>query len=135
MHEIAESSRLFEEKDSLYLSCWLLCYDSPIPTNSSVSFVITDKQFVSTSAIRITTRSAFSAARATACKTRRFQTQYGAFVELLDALAGHIASNLRLIEQDLNSLSIEIFSEQKSQQKNKALPQANRSAPRETKPR
>src|ERR1700744_4632511 len=41
MHEIAESSRLFEEKDSLYLSCWLLCYDSPIPVNSSVSFVIT----------------------------------------------------------------------------------------------
>src|ERR1700677_373525 len=35
MHEIAESSRLFEEKDSLYLSCWLPCFDSPIPVNSS----------------------------------------------------------------------------------------------------
>src|ERR1700679_290596 len=47
MQEIAESSRLFEEKNSLYLSCWLLCYDSPIPINSSVSFVITPAQFVS----------------------------------------------------------------------------------------
>jgi magnesium transporter len=120
MHEIAESSRLFEEKDSLYLSCWLLCYDSPIPLNSSVSFVITAKQFVS---IRYSDHHAFRIFQKTRnrLQSRRFQTHYGAFVELLDAMAGHIASTLRLVEQDLNSLSVEIFSEQKAQQKKNKL--------------
>jgi magnesium transporter len=120
MHEIAESSRLFEEKDALYLSCWLLCYDSPIPTNSSVSFVITANQFVS---IRYSDHHAFRIFHKTRnrLQTRKFQTQFGAFVELLDAMAGHIASTLRLVEQDLNSLSVEIFSEQKAQQKKNKL--------------
>ena len=120
MHEIAESSRLFEEKDSLYLSCWLLCYDSPIPINSSVSFVITPSQFVS---IRHSDHHAFRIFQKTRnrLQTRRFQTHYGAFVELLDAMAGHIASTLRLVEQDLNSLSVGIFSEQKAQQQKNKL--------------
>jgi magnesium transporter len=39
------------------------------------------------------------------------------FVDLMDNIAGHIASMLRLVEQDLNSLSVEIFAEQKAQQK------------------
>ena len=34
---------------------------------------------------------------------------------------GHIASNLRLVEQDLNALSIEIFAEQRSQRQRKSL--------------
>jgi len=115
MQEIAESSRLFEEKGALYLSCWVLCFDSPIPLNSSVSFVLTKDQFIS---IRHSDHHGFrifSQSR-NRLQSRRFRSHDEAFVELLDALAGHIASNLRLIEQDLNSLSIEIFSEQKAQQ-------------------
>ena len=120
MHEIAESSRLFEENNSLYLSCWLPCFDSPIPVNSSVSFVITPTQFVS---IRHSDHHAFRIFQKTRnrLQSRRFQTQYGAFVELLDAMAGHIASTLRLVEQDLNSLSAAIFSEQKTEQKKNKL--------------
>jgi magnesium transporter len=120
MHEIAESSRLFEENNTIYLSCWLLCYDSPIPLNSSVSFVITPTQFVS---IRYSDHHAFRIFQKTRnrLQTRKFQTQYGAFVELLDAMAGHIASTLRLVEQDLNSLSVGIFSEQKAEQKKNKL--------------
>ena len=120
MQEIAESSRLFEEKDVLYLSCWLPCFDSPIPVNSSVSFVIAAAQFIS---IRHSDHHAFRIFQKTRnrLQTRKFQTQYGAFVELLDAMAGHIASTLRLIEQDLNSLSIAIFSEQKAEQRKNRL--------------
>ena len=40
-------------------------------------------------------------------------------MDLLDTIAGHIASTLRLVEQDLNSLSIEIFAEQKAHKKQK----------------
>ena len=120
MQEIAESSRLFEEKDVLYLSCWLPCFDSPIPVNSSVSFVIAAAQFIS---IRHSDHHAFRIFQKTRnrLQTRKFQTHYGAFVELLDAMAGHIASTLRLIEQDLNSLSIAIFSEQKAEQRKNRL--------------
>jgi len=116
MGEIAESSRLFEEKDALYLSCWLLCFDTAIPTNSSVSFVITSDRVVS---IRHSDHHAFriySSAR-NRLQSRRFHSCEGVFVDLLDSIAGHVASMLRLVEQDLNSLSIEIFAEQKAQQK------------------
>jgi magnesium transporter len=37
------------------------------------------------------------------------------FAELMDAITGHIAYTLRLVEQDLNELSVEIFAEQKGQ--------------------
>jgi len=116
MNEIAESSRLFEENGVLYLSCWLLCLDTTIPQNSSVSFVLTPNRFVSIRhsdhhAIRI-----FSSTR-NRLQTRRFHTGEGVFVDLLDNVAGHVASMLRLVEQDLNSLSEEIFAEQKAQQK------------------
>src|SRR5471030_2125867 len=73
MGEIAESSRLFEEKDALYLSCWLLCFDTAIPLNSSVSFVITSERFVS---IRYSDHHAFrvySSAR-NRLQSRKFQS-------------------------------------------------------------
>jgi len=116
MNQIAESSRLFEENGVLYLSCWLLCLDTAIPTNSSVSFVLTPNRFVSIRhsdhhAIRI-----FNSTRSR-LQTRRFHSGEGVFVDLLDNIAGHIASMLRLVEQDLNSLSEQIFAEQKAQQK------------------
>ncbi|HEY3898485.1 MAG TPA: CorA family divalent cation transporter [Chthoniobacter sp.] len=112
MGEIAESSRLFEENGVLYLSCWLLCLDSSLPQNSSAAFILTPNRFVSIRhsdhhPIRI-----YSSTR-NRLQTRRFQSGEGVFVDLLDNIAGHIASMLRLVEQDLNSLSEQIFSEQK----------------------
>ena len=115
MHEISESSRLFEEDGVLYVSCWVLCFESPIAVNTSVTFVITEKQFVS---IRYSEHHAFRIFNSAASRLqkRRFRDSNDAFAELLEAIVGHIASNLRLVEQDLNSLSIEIFAEQRAQQ-------------------
>jgi magnesium transporter len=117
MHEIEESSRLFEEDGALYLSCWMLSYDSAIPLNTSVSFVITPKHFIS---LRYSDHHAFRIfqnSRKQRIQSRKFRTPDDAFVELLEAVVGHIASTLRLIEQDLNTLSVEIFAEQKEQQR------------------
>jgi magnesium transporter len=114
MHEIAESSRLFEEDGTLYLSCWLLCFDTPIPQNSSVSFIITPNRFVS---IRYSDHHPFRLFSSTRnrLQSRHFHSGEGVFVDLLDTVAGHVASTLRLVEQDLNALSVEIFAEQKAQ--------------------
>ena len=114
MHEISESSRLFEEDGVLYVSCWVLCFEPVITVNTSVTFVITEKQFVS---IRYSDHHAFRIFQnaASRLQKRRFRNSNEALAELLEAIVGHIASNLRLVEQDLNSLSIEIFAEQRAQ--------------------
>ncbi|MCE0496697.1 MAG: hypothetical protein LV481_01945 [Methylacidiphilales bacterium] len=114
MTEISESSRLFVEGDALYLSCWLLCYETAIPQNASISFIITPKHFIS---IRYSDHHAFRIFRSAqkGIQHHRFRSSDGALLEVLEAAVGHIASTLRLIEQDLNSLSLVIFGEQKKQ--------------------
>ena len=116
MHELAASSRLFAEDGTIYLSCWLLSFESPIPINTSVAFVVMEKQFVS---IRYSDHHAFRIFKSAGSRlqSRRFRHSNDALVELIEAIVGHIASMLRLVEQDLNSLSVEIFSEQHSQRK------------------
>lgn len=116
MHELAASSRLFSEDGTIYLSCWLLSFESPIPVNTSVAFVVMQKQFVS---IRYSDHHAFRIFKSAGSRlqSRRFRHSNDALVELIEAVVGHIASMLRLVEQDLNSLSVEIFSEQHSQRK------------------
>jgi len=120
MEEISESSRLFQEDGVLYVSCWVLCFDSVIPVNTSVTFVITKKQFVS---IRYSDHHAFRIFKSAASRLqkRRFRNSNEALAELLESIVGHIASNLRLVDQDLNALSIEIFAEQRSQRRGKSL--------------
>ena len=120
MQEISESSRLFEEDGVLYVSCWVLCFEPVITVNTSVTFVITEKQFVS---IRYSDHHAFRIFKSAASRLqkRRFRNSNEALAELLEAIVGHIASNLRLVEQDLNALSIEIFAEQRSQRQRKSL--------------
>jgi magnesium transporter len=116
MHELAASSRLFSEDGTIYLSCWLLSFESPIPINTSVAFVVMEKQFVS---IRYSDHHAFRIFKSAGSRlqSRRFRHSNDALVELIEAIVGHIASMLRLVEQDLNSLSLEIFSEQHSHRK------------------
>ncbi len=116
MHELAASSRLFSEDGTIYLSCWLLSFESPIPVNTSVAFVVMQKQFVS---IRYSDHHAFRIFKSAGSRlqSRRFRHSNDALVELFEAVVGHIASMLRLVEQDLNSLSVEIFSEKHSQRK------------------
>jgi magnesium transporter len=120
MQEIAESSRLFQEDGVLYVSCWVLCFEPVITVNTSVTFVITEKQFVS---IRYSDHHAFRIFKSAASRLqkRRFRNSNEALAELLEAIVGHIASNLRLVDQDLNALSIEIFAEQRSQRQRKSL--------------
>jgi magnesium transporter len=95
---------------------WLLCFESVIPVNTSVTFVITEEQFVS---IRYSDHHAFRIFKSAASRLqkRRFRNSNEALAELLEAIVGHIASNLRMVEQDLNALSIEIFAEQRSQRR------------------
>ena len=113
MLEIEESSRLFEEDGALFMSCWLLCYDSPIPINTSVTFVITRNHFLS---IRHSDHHAFRVFSDSKKRkqSRHFRNTGDVYAELMDAAASHIAYTLRLVEQDLNDLSVEIFAEQKS---------------------
>jgi magnesium transporter len=117
MTEISESSRLFVEGDTLYMSCWLLCYETAIPQNASITFIINPKHFIS---IRYSDHHAFRIFRAArkGVQNHRFRCTDGALLEVIEAAVGHIASNLRLIEQDLNNLSLTIFSEQKQQKAN-----------------
>jgi magnesium transporter len=114
MHEIEESSRLFREDDALFMSCWLLCYDTPIPTNASVTFIVRKGHFLS---IRHTDHHAFRVFSKSRKRKqpRRFRDSADVYAELMDAITGHIAYTLRLVEQDLNELSVEIFAEQKGQ--------------------
>jgi magnesium transporter len=116
MNEISESSRLFEDEGALYMSCWVLCFDAPIPINTSVTLVFTDKHFVS---IRYSDHHAFRIFNhaSNRLKKRAFSTTAGPLVDLLDAITGNIASNLRMVERSLNGLSIEIFAEQKEQKR------------------
>jgi magnesium transporter len=114
MLEISESSRLFVEGDTLYLSCWLLCYETPLPENASIAFVISPKHFVT---IRYSDHHAFRIFRTPqkGIQHHRFRSTDGALLEVLEAAVGHIASTLRMVEQDLNDLSLVIFGEQKNQ--------------------
>lgn len=120
MQEISESSRLFQEEGTLYASCWVLCFESVIPVNTSVTFVVTKNQFIS---IRYSDHHAFRIFQSAASRLqkRRFRNSNEALAELLESIVGHVASNLRLVDQDLNGLSIEIFAEQRSQRKGKSL--------------
>jgi len=114
MHEIEESSRLFREDDALFMSCWLLCYETPIPVNASVTFIVTKDHFLS---IRHSDHHAFRVFTDGRKRkhSRHFRDSGDVYAELMDAITGHIAYTLRLVEQDLNSLSVEIFAEQKAQ--------------------
>jgi len=116
MHELEASSRLFSEDGAIYLSCWLLSFESPIPINTSVAFVVTEKQFVS---IRYSDHHAFRIFKSAGSRlqSRRFKHSNDALVELIEAVVGQVASTLRLVEQDLNSLSLEIFGEQHTQRR------------------
>jgi len=118
MLEIEESSRLFLEEDTLFISCWLLCYESPIPANASVTFIVTKDQFLS---IRHTDHHAFRVFMDSRKRkhSRKFRDSGDVYAELMDSMTNHIAYTLRLVEQDLNELSIEIFSEQKGQRSRK----------------
>jgi magnesium transporter len=114
MLEIEESSRLFRDDDALFMSCWLLCYDTPIPRNASVTFIVTKDQFLS---IRHTDHHAFRIFMDGKKRKHlwKFRDSGDVYAELMDSITNHIAYTLRLVEQDLNELSVEIFAEQKRQ--------------------
>ena len=85
MHEIEASSRLFVEDKALYMSCWMLSYESPIPENTSVTFILSPKHLTS---IRYSDHHAFrifTSQRRTR-QPRRFNSTNDALVELMDAV-------------------------------------------------
>ena len=114
MHEIEESSRLFvEDNGALSMSCWLLSFESIIPVNTSVTFILTPKHCVS---IRYSDHHPFRlfSMPRRRVQAHRFRTPDDVFVEVLDAVVGHLASTLRQVEQSLNALSLEIFADKES---------------------
>jgi Mg2+ and Co2+ transporter CorA len=114
------SQRPSRESGRLFICAW---------TPSSSLFVsrgaarktartITEKQFVS---IRYSDQNAFQIFNRVTSRLqqRRFRNPNDAFAELLEAIVGHIASNLRSVEQELHTLSVEIFAEQRAHRKHK----------------
>ena len=116
MHEIEESSRLFVEDDALFMSCWLLSFESPIPENTSVTFVLKPEHCLS---IRYSDHHPFRlfSSPRKRVQPRKLRTTDDVFVELLDAIVGSLASTLRQVEQSLNSLSLEIFAEKEARRR------------------
>lgn len=108
MHEIEESSRLFETNGAIYMSCWLIAFDDEIPGNKSVSFVMTRKHFVS---IRHSDHHPFRVFSTPShrVKSQPFHDSAHAFVEILDTILNQVASTLRHVEQKLNTLSLRVF--------------------------
>lgn len=112
MHEIEDSSRLFETNGAIYMSCWLIAFDGEIPENKSVAFVMTRKHFVS---IRHSEHHPFQVfcTASKRVKSQPFHDSAHAFVEVLDTILNQVASTLRHVEQKLNALSLRIFANEK----------------------
>ncbi len=113
MHEIEESSRLFEDDGVLYMSCWLLSFESVIPVNTSVTFILTPKRLLS---IRYSDHHPFRifSSPRSRVRPRKFRAAEDVFMELLDSIVGHVASTLRQVEQSLNGMSLEIFADKEA---------------------
>ncbi len=116
MHEIEESSRLFETKGAIYMSCWLISFDGDIPENKSVALVMSRKHFVS---IRHSDHHPFRVftTESKRVKSLPFHDAAHAFVEVLDTILNQVASTLRHVEQKLNTLSLRIFADEKALKK------------------
>ncbi|MEI6871240.1 MAG: CorA family divalent cation transporter [Verrucomicrobiota bacterium] len=118
MHEIEESSRLFEVKGAICMSCWLIAFDGEIPENKSVAFVMTRKHLVS---IRHSDHHPFSVfcTASKRVKSPPFHDSAHAFVEILDTILNQVASTLRHVEQKLNKLSLQIFASEQEMKASK----------------
>jgi magnesium transporter len=110
LREIEESSRMFVDKGDLNLVAWLPVFDSAVPTNLPVGFIVNQDRLISMR------DSDFHAFRVYAEPRRRSAlpravTSAGLLIELMGTIVGQLASTLRSVEQDLNGLSREIFSD------------------------
>jgi magnesium transporter len=110
LHEIEESSRVFVEEDELNLICWLPSYDAEVPVNLPVGLIANHERLISMR------EGDFHAFR-TYTETRRrsglphVNSPADMLVDLLETVVGQLASTLRMLEQDLNSLSSEVFAD------------------------
>lgn len=108
LHEIEESSRVFVEEDELNLICWLPSFDAEVPVNLPVGLIADHDRLISM-------REGDCHAFRTYTETRRrsglphVDSPAAMLVELLETMVGQLASTLRMLEQDLNALSCEVF--------------------------
>ncbi|GEN01752.1 hypothetical protein MRA01_62910 [Methylobacterium radiotolerans] len=110
LHEIEESSRIFVEQDDLNLICWLPSFEGEVPINMPVGLIADHERLISMR------QGDFPAFRTYTEPRRRsglprVASSADMLVDLLDTIVGHLASTLRTLEQDLNSLTTEIFSD------------------------
>ena len=110
LHEIEESSRVFVEDDELNLICWLPSFDAEVPVNLPVGLIADHDRLISMR------EGDFHAFR-TYTETRRrsglphVNRPADMLVDLLETIVGQLASALRMLEQDINSLSSEVFAD------------------------
>ncbi|MBV8576002.1 MAG: hypothetical protein JOZ58_13330 [Acetobacteraceae bacterium] len=112
LREIEESSRIFMEEGDLNLVCWLPSFESAAPLNLPVGFIVDEDHLISMR------DGDFHAFRVYSGPRRRsflpkVMSSSAMLVNLLDTIVGQLASTLRTIEQDLNQMSLEIFSDTK----------------------
>ncbi|GJE28135.1 CorA family divalent cation transporter [Methylobacterium organophilum] len=110
LHEIEESSRIFVEQDDLNLICWLPSFEGDVAVNLPVGLIADHERLISMR------QGNFPAFRSYAEPRRRsglprVNNSADMLVELFDTIVGQLASTLRTVEQDLNALTTEIFSD------------------------
>jgi magnesium transporter len=110
LYEIEESSRMFVAAGKLNLVAWLPVPDAAVPGNRPVGFIVDRHRLISMR------HSDFHAFRRYAEPHRhgslpRALTSAGLLIELVETIVGQLAGTLRSLEQDLNGLSLEIFSD------------------------
>lgn len=110
LHEIEESSRIFVEQDDLNLICWLPSFEGEVPVNLPVGLIADHERVISMR------QGDFPAFRIYAEPRRRsglprVGSSADMLVDLLDTIVGQLAATLRTVEQDLNALTSEIFSD------------------------
>lgn|GEM_PF-1486075 len=113
LHEIEESSRIFVEADAVNLICWLPSFEADVPVNLPVGLIADRTRLISMR------QGDFHAFRTYAEPRRRsglprVDNAADMLVDLLDTIVGQLASTLRMVEQDLNALTTEIFADGES---------------------
>ncbi|MGY2048787.1 CorA family divalent cation transporter [Methylobacterium sp. JK268] len=110
LQEIEESSRIFVEEDDLNLICWLPSFEADVPVNLPVGLIVDHERLIS---MRLGDFHAFRTYTEPRRRSGlpRVSTSADMLVDLLDTIIGQLASTLRLVEQDLNALTTEIFAD------------------------
>jgi len=114
MQEIEESSRLYTEKDAIYMTAWIpVGLDTPDPDNTAITFVVAPDCMTT---VRYADPHAF---RVFADQVRRqCQTPIASdavFLLLMELIVARIADALQTVESDLKKIGRDVFAREATQ--------------------